>query len=145
MVPPDIAMAGFPDRLSASPPALAAFPRHPALRVAELPGKGRGLVGVAPISRGETLEVAPVIPLRRDELGARTDGIFSYPFDWPEPPYAEAVALGLISLINHSTSPNADWQLDIPNRSIRLFAARDIPAGEEIAIDYGIPLWFDPA
>lgn len=125
--------------------AMTAFPRHPALRVAELAGKGRGLVSAAPISRGETLEVAPVIPLRRDELGARAEGIFSYPFDWPEPPFVEAVALGLISLINHSPTPNADWELDIPNRGIRLFAARDIPAGEEITIDYGIPLWFDPA
>ena len=145
MVLPDIAMAGFPDRLSASPPALAAFPRHPALRVAELPGKGRGLVGVAPISRGETLEVAPVIPLRRDELGARTDGIFSYPFDWPEPPYAEAVALGVISLINHSATPNADFEIDIPNRTIRLFTTAAIAPGQEITIDYGIPLWFTQA
>jgi len=122
-----------------------AFPRHPALRVAELTGKGRGLIGAAAIGRGELLELSPVIPLRREELGERATGIFSYPFDWPDPPYAEAVALGLISLINHSAAPNADWELDIPNRAIRLFAARDIAAGEEITIDYGIPLWFDPA
>jgi SET domain-containing protein len=124
---------------------MEAFPRHPALRIADLAGKGRGLVGAGPIARGELLEAAPVIPLRRDELGARARGIFSYPFDWPEPPFAEAIALGLVSLINHSTAANADWELDIPKRAIRLFATRDIAAGEEITIDYGIPLWFEPA
>jgi SET domain-containing protein len=123
--------------------ATLAFPRHPALRVAEFPGKGRGLVAGAPIRAGELLELAPVLPLLPDELGKRADGIFSYPFDWPDPPFVEAVALGLISLINHTATPNADWELDIPNRTIRLMATRDMAAGDEISIDYGIPLWFE--
>lgn len=121
------------------------LPRHPALRVADIPGRGRGLVAGAPIQKGETLESAPVIPLRRDQLGPRREGLFSYPFDWPDPPYAEAIALGMISLVNHADAPNADFEPDLPSLTIRLFAARDIPAGEEITIDYGIPLWFDPA
>ena len=121
------------------------LPRHPAVHVTTYPGKGRGLVAAAPIRAGELLEAAPVVPLRRDQLGARTDGIFGYPFDWPDPPYVEAVALGMISLINHATTPNADWELDIPNKAIRLTATRDIAAGEEITIDYGIPLWFESA
>jgi hypothetical protein len=124
---------------------LLAFPRHPALRVADFPGKGRGLVAGAAIPSGALLEAAPVLPLRREELGNRADGIFSYPFDWPDPPYAEAVALGMISLINHSDAPNADFELDIPNRAIRLFATADIAEGDEITIDYGIPLWFERA
>lgn len=126
-----------------SPPELLAFQRHPALRVADFAGKGRGLVAAASVRAGELLEAAPVIPLRGDELGPRTHGIFSYPFDWPDPPYVEAVALGLISLINHGLPANADWELDIPARTIRLLAARDIAAGEEITIDYGIALWFE--
>ncbi len=91
----------------------------------------------------DAVEAAPVIPLRRDELGPRAHGIFSYPFDWPDPPYVEAIALGLISLINHGLPANADWELDIPARTIRLSATRDIAAGEEITIDYGIALWFE--
>jgi len=119
------------------------LPRHPALRVADFPGRGRGLVAGAPIRKGELLEIAPVIPLRREDLGAREKGIFSYPFDWPEPPYAEAIALGLVSLLNHSSAPNADFETDIPSRLIRCFALADIAAGAEITIDYGIPLWFE--
>ena len=124
---------------------LLAFPRHPDIRVADFPGKGRGLVAGNAIPAGELLELAPVIPLRREDLGQRSEGIFSYPFDWPEPPYAEAVALGVISLINHSATPNADFEIDIPNRSIRLFTTAAIAPGQEITIDYGIPLWFTQA
>ena len=122
---------------------LLACPRHPALRVADFSGKGRGLVAGGPISAGELLELAPAIPLRREELGNRTEGIFSYPFDWPDPPFAEAIALGMLSLVNHSPTPNADFETDIAARTIRLFAQRDIAEGEEITIDYGIPLWFE--
>jgi hypothetical protein len=121
------------------------LPRHAALRVADFAGKGRGLVAGGPLREGELLEAAPVLPLRREELDPQRRGIFSYPFDWPDPPYAEAIALGMISLLNHSEQPNADFEIDIPNRVIRLFAARDIETGEEVTIDYGIPLWFERA
>ena len=48
-----------------------------------------------------------------------------------------------MSLLNHSSTPNADFETDIPNRTIRCFALADIAAGAEITIDYGIPLWFE--
>ncbi len=124
---------------------MLAFPRHPGLRIVEFAGKGRGLVAGTWLQAGELLEVAPVIPMLPQELGQRADGIYSYPFAWPDPPFVEAIALGVISLLNHSDAPNADFDLDIPNRAIRLFAKRDIAPGEELSIDYGIPLWFEPA
>ena len=124
---------------------LLACPRHPDLRVADFRGKGRGLVAGAAIPSGTLLEQSPVLPLRAEELGRRQDGLYSYPFDWPDPPFVEAIALGLISLINHSDTPNADFDLDIPNKAIRLYAKRDLAEGEEITIDYGIPLWFERA
>ncbi len=123
--------------------AAISAPRHAALRVAERQGRGRGLFAGAPLREDELLETAPVLPLRREELGARREGIFSYPFDWPDPPYAEAIVLGVMSLLNHSPDPNAWFETDIPNRVIRLYALRDIAAGEEITIDYGIALWFE--
>ena len=54
------------------------LPRHPALRVADFPGRGRGLVAGAPIRKGELLEIAPVIPLRREDLGAREKVVIEF-------------------------------------------------------------------
>ena len=120
-------------------------PRHQALRLTDIAGKGRGVVASGPIDAGALLEVAPVIPLDT-ESGPMPDQIlYAYPFLWDDPPFIEAIALGLISMINHSDEPNAQFETDIPNRIIRLTASRDIAAGEEVTFDYGIPLWFDPS
>jgi len=122
--------------------ALAA-PRHPALRIAHIPNRGRGVMAGAPIGAGDLLEVCPAIPMaKRDETTPETT-IHDYCFFWDEPPAEEAVALGMMSLCNHSPTPNADFETDVPNGVIRFVALRDIEKGEEITIDYVIPLWFE--
>jgi SET domain-containing protein len=117
--------------------------RHAALRVAEIDGKGRGVITVEPIPSGALLEVAPVVRLTDEDTPPRDSVLYDYPFLWNDPPYREAFVLGLASIINHSVSPSAKIEADIANRVLRLIAIRDIAAGEEITFDYGIPLWFD--
>jgi SET domain-containing protein len=119
------------------------LPRHEALRLTDIAGKGRGVVAIGPILSGALLEIAPVLPLTTESQPLPGQILFDYPFLWDDPPYIEAIALGLISMVNHSDDPNAQFEIDIPNRVIRLTAARDIAAGEEVTFDYGIPLWFD--
>lgn len=119
------------------------FTRHPALDVRELGGKGRGVVAATAIRAGELLEVAPVIPLRSNDQPDRSSVLFDYPFRWDDPPFVEAIALGVLSMVNHSSTPNADFEPDIANKVVRLFAISDIAAGEEITFDYIIPLWFE--
>lgn len=114
------------------------MPRHPALGVAEVPGKGRGLIAGVTLTRGDLLEVAPVIPLAVPDGRRWHPVLCDYPFAWDEPPFTEAIALGAISMANHDRNANAWFDPDLPNRVIRLFAARRIGAGEEITIDYGI-------
>lgn len=118
-------------------------PRHPGLRLVEIDGKGRGVVALEPIMAGALLEIAPVIPLAPDSQPSRSSVLYDYPFLWDDPPYIEAIALGLISMINHSDQPNAQFETDIGNRVVRLTALRDIEAGEEVTFDYAIPLWFE--
>ena len=45
--------------------------------------------------------------------------------------------MGYAGLYNHSSSPNAAYQIDYVNELIRHYAIRDIREGEEITIDYG--------
>ena len=55
------------------------------------------------------------------------------------------LALGIGSLFNHSSRPNVDYRVHEETLTIDYFAARDVPAGEELCIYYGPDeeLWFD--
>jgi SET domain-containing protein len=44
---------------------------------------------------------------------------------------------------NHSAEPNAKFVRNIEALTMTFTALRDITAGEEITIDYGIPIWWD--
>jgi hypothetical protein len=121
------------------------LPRHPALRVAAIPGKGRGLVAIEPIGRGELLEAAPVVRLREADRLADAHPLFDYAFAWDEPPFEEAVAFGLVSLCNHSDLPNAALVRDYPSRCLRLVATADIAPGEEVVFRFGVEPWFEAA
>ena len=43
---------------------------------------------------------------------------------------------------NHSDTPNARFTRNVKALSMTFTALRDIKAGEEITIDYGIPVWW---
>ncbi|KAL3141986.1 hypothetical protein ABBQ32_004630 [Trebouxia sp. C0010 RCD-2024] len=53
------------------------------------------------------------------------------------------LALGVGSLFNHSRQPNLDYRVDHDKLIIRYFAAKSVPAGEELTIFYGDKLWFE--
>ena len=52
-----------------------------------------------------------------------------------------AFALGIASLLNHSSEPNCRVSIDEFNMTLTLVATRDIAAGEECCIDYGPDYW----
>jgi hypothetical protein len=56
-----------------------------------------------------------------------------------------AVALGLISLCNHSRRPSARIRRNRARETLDLLALTSIAAGSEITIDYNCPLWFAAA
>lgn len=59
----------------------------------------------------------------------------------------QAIALGLGSMFNHSTSKqNVVWKRDIDAQCIIYTAHQDIKIGEELCISYGSGrLWFEDA
>jgi SET domain-containing protein len=56
-----------------------------------------------------------------------------------------AVALGLVSLCNHSRRPSAHVRPNRARGTLDLRALTPIAAGREITIDYNCPLWFEAA
>jgi len=101
---------------------------HPLLVVRRSRVHGRGLFARDALRRGQLLDRNPVVVVRDagKELG-------DYVFDWGRNRYG--LSFGLISIANHSTTPNAYVLAEETDLTLR--ALRDIAKGEEIFIDYG--------
>jgi len=54
------------------------------------------------------------------------------------------LALGLLTLCNHSARPNARVDRNFARHTLDLIAVAPVAAGEEVTIDYGCVLWFEP-
>lgn len=140
---------------SSSSAALAFLPRHTVgsgdrVTVVEVPGKGRGVVAVVAFAAGDTIEVAPVIPIAPAQLAALEATVLEhYVYDWFDGAVGVAVALGFGSLYNHSYEPNARYVKDFATNTIQYVAICDIPVGAEVLVNYNgdpddrTPLWFD--
>ena len=118
------------------------------LEIRRDPRKGRGVFAGVPISRGSIIEAAPVVivPHGQRRLIDRTI-VHDYYFQWGDGGEGEGpgvVALGLVSLCNHSRRPNARVWRNEAEDTLDLVATRAIAAGEEITIDYKCTLWFKP-
>ena len=113
--------------------------------------KKRCIVCVESISKGELIELSPVIVLNEEDSKViHKTKLHDYYFVWDIEKKTVAIALGYGSLYNHSERPNAEFELIISDKMIRIYAIEDIPAGEEICLDYiGLKdseaaLWFEP-
>ena len=124
------------------------------LRVHEFGSKGRGVVAAENISAGQLIERAPVLVIpAADRKLVDESIIFTYVFMWENDTVEEdlykhtgraGIALGYVSLLNHSYEPNVDFVRHIDHNFIDLIAKQDILAGEELTIAYQMTLWFDP-
>lgn len=140
------ASAGRPARArqGVRPLAVSQVPGHVEIR--SDPAKGRGVFATAPIAAGTLIEAALVIivPAAQCALLDKTI-LHDYYFRWAEEADAAAagaVALGLVSLCNHSRRPNARVRRNPAAATLDLLAQEAIAGGDEITIDYNCPLWF---
>jgi uncharacterized protein len=111
---------------------------------------GRGIFATRDIKKDELLEVSPVIVFPKDEYKyLKKTTLIDYVFWWGTNYDDCALALGVGSLFNHSSTPNAIFKRKFKKGTIKFFAYTDIKAGEEIKINYNgdpddkTPLWFE--
>lgn len=111
---------------------------------------GRGLFATRDIQKGELIHEAPVIVSPKDEYKyLKKTILMEYVFWWGKDLNECALALGYGSLFNHSYTPNAEFILNLKNKTIDFFALTNIKNGEEIRINYNgepddeTPVWFD--
>ena len=112
------------------------------------PERGRGVFARELIVAGTVVEAAPVIILPAAECRLLDQTIlYNYYFHWDGDPDGEgrgALGLGLVSLCNHASRPGARVDRNFARHTLDLVAITDIGPGEEITIDYGCELWFEP-
>lgn len=120
------------------------------VRLAAIPGKGRGVVAVAAIAAGEVIERAPVIVSSDHEWPQlEKTALYHYVFEWGPQDQHSAIALGYGSIYNHSYDPNAAYELHLDDLLVGIVARRAIAAGEEITTNYNrdpgdrAPVWFE--
>jgi SET domain-containing protein len=98
---------------------------------------GRGVFTSAPIPAGKLIELAPVIVMTGEErLLLDKTLLHDYIFEWGKKKDQCAIALGLVSVYNHSYQANCEYGMYYNKQSMSIIAVRDIKAGEELFINY---------
>ena len=112
-------------------------------------GLGRAMFASRKFVKGELIERAPIVAIDEKKWPSAAKTILSdYAFDWGEKDEHAAIALGYISIYNHSYSPNAQLEQMLDELMMEIVAIKDIEPGEEITINYNgdpakqDPLWF---
>lgn len=115
-----------------------------------IPGKGRGVFATRDLAEGESIEEAHVLFITaEDAVRLEETPLGQHYFHWDgaeddDERWRGVVALGVVSLVNHSRTPNCGVWQDHERERLVLEALRPISAGEELVIDYEVELWFDP-
>ena len=143
---------GFPKCLGKIDRYVVPVPSDPnskSVRMDVIEGHGRGMFASRKFVKGELIERAPIVAINEKKWPNAAKTILSdYAFDWGEKDEHAAIALGYISIYNHSYSPNAQLEQMLDELMMEIIAIKDIQEGEQITINYNgdpakqDPLWF---
>lgn len=121
----------------------------PCLLVAPTDTMGRGIFTTDFLPAGMIIEISPVIVLQEgDREHIDKTILHDYIFEWQHERASGCMALGYISIYNHSNASNCEYEMDYDTNLIKVTTVRDIAAGEELFINYNgnwndaTPLWF---
>jgi SET domain-containing protein len=107
------------------------------LYIKEVEKKGRGVFRSVPVAAGELIELCPMLIFSRDDFEKmKFTFIINYCFLYNQAEKVAGLATGFGSLYNHSTPANAFHKINKEEKSVSIFAVRDIAAHEEICINY---------
>lgn len=122
----------------------------PCLYVMETERMGRGIFTEEDIEKDTVIEISPVIVMNGDDRKLLDKTLLhDYIFEWDVNNKKCCMALGYVSVYNHSYASNCEYEMDIHKDLIRIKTIRYIKAGEELFINYNgdwnnrKPVWFD--
>lgn len=111
---------------------------HKKLFIKNVDGKGRGVFCKQSIAKNEVFEVSPVLVIPVSDCDTvKASRLVDYFFSFNKDEGTMALALGFGSLYNHAVYSNSAYTLDRESKTLTFHALEDIPADEEISINYG--------
>ena len=112
--------------------------------------KGRGIFTSEAIPEKSIVEIAPVIVLEKKDRALLDQSLLhDYIFEWGYRKNQCCVALGYISIYNHSYHSNCEYEMDFDEDLILIKTVKPVMKGEELCINYNgdwneqKPVWFD--
>jgi SET domain-containing protein len=121
----------------------------PNLVIAPSKNRGRGVFTTKDISANTIIEISPIIELSpKDRKQIEGTKLFHYIFEWGKSKRKAAVALGYVSMYNHSYEPNCEYEMDYENGNMTVRTIKKVKKGEELFFSYNgdpgdkSPLWF---
>lgn len=122
----------------------------PFLFISDSFNKGRGVFTSENIVEGTIIEVSPVIVMsKKERLLLDQTILHDYIFVWGNNKNQCCLALGYISVYNHSYQSNCEYEMDYKDEMITIKTVRFIKSGEELYINYNgnwddkKTLWFE--
>jgi uncharacterized protein len=122
----------------------------PCLYIEPTKNKGRAVFTNEDLPADTIIEVAPVIAMTAKERSILdTTLLHDYIFEWGNDFTECCVALGYVSIYNHSYNSNCNYFMDFDAHTIMIKTVAAIKAGEEITINYNgdnndaTEVWFD--
>src|ERR1700760_2798010 len=120
------------------------------LTIQTSPKRGRGMFTTKNISKGTVIEVSPVVVLTpKERKTIEKTLLFHYVFEWGNDKKSAAVALGYVSLYNHSYDANCEYEMEFGKRLMTIKTVKNIKKAEELFINYNAApddktkVWFD--
>jgi uncharacterized protein len=113
-------------------------------------GRGRGVFAKKNLPANTTIEIAPVIVISPEERKQIEKTLLhNYIFEWGADRKQCCMALGYVSLYNHSYISNCEYEMDFRRQIITIRTVQKILAGEELMINYNgewnneTEIWFE--
>jgi uncharacterized protein len=112
--------------------------------------RGKGVFTSEAIAADTIIEISPVIVMnKRERLLVDQTILHDYIFEWGHRKTECCVALGFVSLYNHSYQSNCEYTMDYDAEVIHIKTMQEISPGEELFINYNgdwnnaKKVWFD--
>lgn len=107
------------------------------LYIKKISGKGKGVFTKEKIEANTIIEKSPVIVMSADErILLDKTLLHDYIFEWGKNKDKCCVALGLVSMYNHSYESNCEYFMDFDEEAIQIKTIRAVHKGEELTINY---------